>query len=802
MQYEEAEKNLKSLIERHNGPDKDLNEADTRFKLIDELFIKSLGWDKNQISLEERDTNTGKYLDYVFSDVQKLMIVEAKREGMNFNIPVGTKPRSVYLLPSLCRADDNLKNSVEQVLGYCNSNGVQVGVVTNGHQLIAFIASRQDGQPPLGGGALVFSSLEAMSNNFIELWQSLSIAGIKGNHLYQILTKGEISDLPQKLSQETLGYLSHRERTDFQKGLKNSSEFIFQDVITEPTIESDFYKYCYYKTGDVSKYNLTSREILETRYTELSTKGVQITKLNSLVDNAKSEIKSSRELLTRRPIIIIGDKDVGKTSFIKNFINVEAKDILNEYINLYIDLQIQANLERDLRIFIPSEIARQLNENYGINIEEQIFLRGVYRKELEEFPKTIYGSFKKINPTKHAEEEIKFLCEKIKNRDEHLRRSLKHMIERKNKNIVIFLDNADQRNEEDQHQAFLIAQELALEWQITIFVAMRPEVYALARERGLTKDYYPTVYYIQPPPIDEVIKKRLEFALKLTKGEIKVSSLPENARVELGNLESLIKIQLYAIENQNEIKEFFENICAGDVTLSLNLLKESFSNPYIDQEGALDHFSKSGRPLIRFHEFMRAAIFGDFNYYQPDKSPMANIFDVSTSDGKEHFMVALLLGCLNRYSENKNGFIELRTIYEDLQSLGFKPHQINNAVSKCLKEKLVEAHKEIDKDGGSTNTQISMLRINSRGVYHLKILPPNFEYVDAIVMDTPILDDDKRIQIIDARTLEERIKRGAIFCEYLDTEWEHLDNPLAHFDWKSGSLKLKSRMDEIKGKLS
>ena len=753
MNYEEAEKNLNTLITWYKNNSENLNEADTRFKLIDRLFCECLGWNKDDIKLEERVITTDKYCDYVFIDVHKLMIAEAKRENINFEIPISDKNRTIYLLASLCRANDNLKKAVDQVYEYCHRQGVQFGIVTNGHQLIAFVASRNDGQPPLEGKALVFSSLKEMKDNFIDLWQALSKTAVLKNSLYQLLTNGEIIDIPLKLSRGILEYSHYKKRDEFQEELKNLSELIFQDVITEPDIETDFYRYCYCLTDNVSEYNLISKRILETRYSEISNKGTRVSKINSLIEKTESDIKSIPELPTLRPIIIIGDKNVGKTAFIKNFINIEAKDLLNKSINLYIDLQIQGNLEKDLKTFISNEITRQLEENYQNNIKERAFVRGVYRKELENFSKTIYGGFKKTNPNKYLEEEIKFLEEKINNNpNNHIKRSLKHIIKR-NKNVVIFLDNADQRSEEDQRQTFLTAQELAQDWGITIFVTMRPEVFSLAKEKGLTKDYYSTVFSIQPPPIDEVIRKRLQFALKLTTGEIKASLLPKNVIVKLNNLKSLIEIHLDAIQNQTEIKKFFENICAGDVTLSLDLLKDTFSNPHVKQTKLLDYLLENGHCAIRFHEFLKGAILGDFNYYQPNKSPIANIFDISSPDGKEHFIIPLLLSYLDKYSTIKDGFVEIRTIYENLQSLGFKPYQINNSIAKCIEKRLIEQHQET----GDQEKNKLIIRINSRGAYHLKVLCSDFNYVDAIIIDTPILNQD--IKLSDAKTLEEKIKR-------------------------------------------
>lgn len=71
-------------------------------------------------------------------------------------------------------------------------------MVTNGHQIVAFVATRSDGLPPLEGKALVFTSLDSMLANFHELWQALSKPGVEEKHLLSRLIGGILPDIPPK----------------------------------------------------------------------------------------------------------------------------------------------------------------------------------------------------------------------------------------------------------------------------------------------------------------------------------------------------------------------------------------------------------------------------------------------------------------------------------------------------------------------------------------------------------------------------------------------------------------------------
>ncbi len=178
--YDESRKNLQTLIALYRSKKSTLNEATTRFQLIDSLFFDCLGWEKPDVELEEQ--YNGEFTDYTFKAPRRVLIVEAKKEGDYFEIPVG-KTNIEYSLHSLMKDFKNVKSAVEQVSKYCQDRGVPIGAVCNGHQIIAFIANRSDGLPPLEGKALVFPSLDFMLDHFLDLWQALSKPAIEEKKL-------------------------------------------------------------------------------------------------------------------------------------------------------------------------------------------------------------------------------------------------------------------------------------------------------------------------------------------------------------------------------------------------------------------------------------------------------------------------------------------------------------------------------------------------------------------------------------------------------------------------------------------
>ena len=157
-------------------------QATTRLVLVDRLFFECLGFlAKEDAKLEEPQGQ--EYTDYSFFAPRRVLIVEAKKEGDYFELPAGRQALE-YSINGLMRDYPNLRVAMEQAARYCQARGVPFAVVTNGHQLAAFLATRNDGPPPFEGKALVFPSLQFMANDFLDLWEALSKSAIEERRIY------------------------------------------------------------------------------------------------------------------------------------------------------------------------------------------------------------------------------------------------------------------------------------------------------------------------------------------------------------------------------------------------------------------------------------------------------------------------------------------------------------------------------------------------------------------------------------------------------------------------------------------
>lgn len=802
-EYEKCRSALEKLTTWYETEvtDRNRNEATTRVQLIDRLLFECLRWDRSDCKAEE--SNGKEFTDYSLFCPIRILIVEAKKEGIYFELPAGYKNLE-YSIHSLCRDNAQIKGAIEQAMGYCQRRGTPLGVVCNGHQLICFLSSRDDGKPPLDGGAVVFGSLQIMLDNFLSLWKYLSKPGVQGKNLQKHLLGADNTILPEKLSSSIFGYPGTKGRNVIQTDLQIVGELVIEDVAKVREIETDFIKECFCHSGALSQYALISKSILEQRYAALFDAGSQGPTVVPATTKKGITKEVFAESLSRRPIILLGDVGVGKTMFIRYLIKVEGAEIMKRAIGLYVDLGTKATLTPNLRAFFLSDIERQLLEDYAIDIRERNFVRGVYNVELQRFAGSIYTDLKTMDPQAYIREEIKFLDEKIQNREEHLRSCFIHISKGRRQQIILFLDNADQRDEAVQQDAFFIAQEIAANWPVTVFLSIRPQTFHRSKKTGALSGYHPKAFSIAPPRVDEVLKKRLSFALKVTKGEIELKTLSADVHVKLQQLDDYLNVLLYSFAVNRELIEFIDNVCSGNIRLALEFVTTFIGSGHVDTQKILDIEIKqkpSAHYLIPLHEFLRAIIYGDNEFYDPQTSPVVNLFDISTPSAPEHFLMLILIEYVNRAASfaGVDGFVEIVKVYEYLQEIGYTPTQIEAAIDRCLVKNLLEAETRTipDEDGKKPQS----LRATTVGVYHCEKLSKTFAYIDAITVDTPILADEQRKKITNVDFISDRLSRAEIFCSYLDAAWAPVHSSTVGFKWDIVSQEIRNNISNIRTKL-
>jgi hypothetical protein len=490
--------------------------------------------------------------------------------------------------------------------------------------------------------------------------------------------------------------------------------------------------------------------------------------------------------------VLLGDVGVGKTTFIRRLVKIDAKQELERSLVFYIDFGSEPALRRDLERYIAETFAKQLEDQYGLDIYEDSFVRAVYNGELNALAKGIYSRFRNTDPNRYMEKEIERLEELTAKLETHLRRSFEHVRATEGRSAVVFFDNIDQREVEFQDAVYLVAQSMSGNWGLTTFVTLRPETFNTSRRSGSLAAYQPRVFTISPPQIDQVVKKRLRFAQStIEAGSFSLGA--DGVTLDSSLLRDYIAVLIFSLTRNPDLCECLDNVSDGNVRRALDLLTSFVGSGHVDTEKILGAWRESSRYIIPLHEFLRAIIYGDSEFYDPASSPVPNAYDISSRNPREHFAMPILLNYLHRQAQRgavELGFVLLAKVYDHFQSLGFTIEDIEYTIDRSVETGLIESSvgAASDRPKGAER-----LRLRQGGAYLLRRLLRQFVYYDAVVVDTPILSDTVRPLMTSAGFIMDRLDRADRFLNYLVAQFEVFDSLDTGLDY--GDIAAAARAD-------
>lgn len=760
------------------------NEATTRTQIIDQLLMSVLGWNPEDISTETH--HAGEYVDYEIGKPATRLILEAKKEGVHFDLPAGVSNNRECSVSSLT-IERATCSAFEQVIRYCQTRGVPVAVLCNGHQVVAFLASRQDGVPPLEGKAIIFQSLQDMLDDFQTFWKYLSKDGVAFSSLHSALVGRSFKKLPPAKLSHRLGtsvYPGFRTRTHLETDLKLLGELFLQDMRTDEKVSEEFLRECYCSAGALSQYAVVSREILRTRYVALSSHiGAAEPVYNKRGITSALGPDAIAATLASKPVILLGDVGVGKSIFIRHLIRIDAADVLNEAVILYVNFGQEPTFVDNLDEYVTDRILDQLQDDYGFELYSNELVRAIYNKEINRFAKSPAGALKATDSTEFARRELEMLESHTKKPTEHIKRFLEHVRGTAKNNVVIVLDNVDQRPIAFQESVFLMAQSFAKTWPAAVFLTLRPTTFYESKARGSLAAYQPRVFTITPARTDQVIMRRLTYARKQLIEEGRLESFPEGLSIDAPNLISYIDVLVEAFSQNRELKELFDNLSGGNLRVALDFLGTFIGSGYVSTARILEVAESGKLYTVPMHEVMRAITFGEYDYFNPSQSAIANIYDITSDDGREHFLIPQILAHVQRFGETAghDGYVPMEEVYSFAQALGFPQDTVGQQLERAFGKRLLESKGE---------DVTAPCRVTTIGAYMYGKMASTFSYVDAMIVDTPIVDPSIRAQLTDAWSIKERTSRAELFLGYLNMQWIIAGWESSTFDWPASHERL------------
>lgn len=760
-----------------------LSETDTRCKYLDFIFKNVLGWGEEQIE-REGYVKPG-FFDYEFNTSQYRFVVEAKKINVEFSLP--SKGNSVKL-STFYKGNSEI---IDQIREYITKRNLAYGIVSNGKQFVVARFVNTDGTDWQDNKAFFFDGLDFIENNFIDFYNLFSYECVQKNGRIK-LSKEEIigkniveHKLLKKRTDEVL-------RNDFSDILVSIIGQIFSEIYE--TNDLDNYtklKECYVKNEDVKNNNSKLGILFVDEPPKFDRRILPVKNTKHTQEQILKEINETSSV-TPEPVIIIGSKGAGKTTFIRYFIEVELDEkVKKSRPLLYFDFRNYTNQQVKDTKSIYNKIYRQLVEKYeNLRLTDLNVLKTIYKSEIDEKQKgtwSLYGD----NEAKINEKLADFLEDKILNIETHLENIAKYLMKFQRKRLTIILDNADQLEEDSQKDLFLLSHSLRKTLNSLVLLSLREGYFYQWKNRPPFDAYQSNVFHITAPPYRDVLKNRIDFVIKnFDFDSIKTTHRDKKLQLSGGTFENFftsLSNSLFGIKN-SELLEFLEECSYPNIREGL----ETFNAFLTSGHTQIADYITSDSYRIPIWEFVKSIALESQYYYKSDFSRVKNVFKPSHNN-RNHFTKIRLLFFLQNIAEiNKfqTSFSEISEIIELFNKAGYNNEIILSELNILLEFKLIETkanHSDIDTIIVLDETH--QIRITQAGNFYITKLITRFHYLDLILQDTPIFDEFyferlkevfPEVDSYGERDIQDRLITVTTFIEYLKKmEWfDHSKNEL------------------------
>ena len=738
MHPDEGYKNFTVLYKELSESLLNLNEANTRAKIIDRFLKECLGWPESAITREDR--NDVGYTDYqLIMSNRTQIIIEAKKTGEYFEIPPAQYRRH-FKVGGVLQSIPNLTSALNQARNYSVDIGCKYAAIFNGHQLVIFSAITI-GKSWKEGYCVVFHSLEDFKMNFALIWNILSYDSIRSGSLVSYVDFVKSDLVFQKLIQGIHNRDQTYARNDLYTYLQPISNFIFSELLDEARTE--VLKQCYVFDRSNSQLGDEFNVFFTDRLPHFSQKF----KIKEILEREKKGGVFEREFLSKKQnqnrnrkgslMVLLGGIGSGKTTFIHRFFKIVLADHEN-LLWFYVDFRYTSPSPDVIQAYILEKISQEWDEKYSQLLSPLLSDIGFAVNEPD---KKVYFS------------------------------KLFNLLNRLGFSISLIIDNVDQHDINIQERIFMEEIHLTVIFKTVTIMSLREETFLTSTKTGVFDAYDIPKFHISSPNFISVINSRLDFAIKVIPTEFNFS--PDVAS-KLIKYFKIIKSSLILGNPQSErLINFMESISVGDIREALRMFNYFTVSGNTDVTEIFKIFDDTGAYQIAYHQFIKSIILGERRYYVQDKSQLMNVFDFDTSITDSHFTQLRILQYLknrqNKSSKSRigRGFVDINELINSTEEISIPRPVVIDSLSRLAYFRLIE----LDNQSKTNIDEASFVRITPAGIYYVNSeLISDFTYLDTIFVDTPISDIvvfDNLKPLIDVIELIKRIERTETFINYL-----------------------------------
>ncbi|WP_225135715.1 hypothetical protein [Pseudomonas putida] len=709
------------------------NEAETRIKLIDKVLFEVLGWTHNDVQVEERVSEDGSttFADYVVRTASTAFVVEAKKSGVVFQ----SLPRDRRLKLTKANMHGELEEAITQARDYCRKLSVQFAVVTNGNQWVIFPANRTDQITFHQSYGLVFNSLEsALKTDYAEFFGILSRDAVVNSSLENTLlgyTEDQVEG--RRLRNFFRSSRSVNQNTIYPL-IENSITTAFSDTIIE--MDSALFEKCYVNSPDKTKFDRRiNMHISKSQHLFSSQPARPMLKkdANFFRDKLQNLQKKSKPLA----IVILGTVGAGKTTFLHYTRNVTAASIFEKKKGVAYPHWVRVDFLTYTNDKLPVDFIYDGIKSYLIDddyfSDYKLCVENAYKSEIEGMRKG--PAFLVAN---RPEDFDKLVTDKMMADYAAIKPYVDKLLAYGASNAPVYLviDNIDQLDESLQSSIFTEAVAFSQRLRLNLVIALRSSTYVEHRNSPAFNAFDFDPILIEPPKIEAVLSKRFFLARNLISGESGDFMSENGMKVHVADLASVIELMQSSVLG-TDVGTLLEVLAAGDVRNALRMTREFIEHGYSNPGKAYNTYRSGGKYTLPKHEALRAILLGNQSVYDESFSSIGNPYDSRLGRTGLQLTRLFVLSALVQYSSDASfQYLDGIEINRCLRSVGIGDDVALKVLNDLCRFRFIYT-------GGHGEADFKSSYYPSRlGGYIVRDLLSNFMFVENIMMDTFVADDE------------------------------------------------------------
>lgn len=713
---------IKSFYETENMSS--INEASTRFHIIDRFLREILNLNDNNINVEERVIENDTYADYVIRIGDETFIIEAKKTGIVF--PEFTKAKKIKITSSFIK-NNEINKAIEQVVGYAkNIENTNVVMVTNGKCWCFFNFKKYDENTYVN---ILFPFDNP--DDARELFNLFSIWAIEKGSLRKITNEPLMPE--NKLIDKIKNFDCRIDRNNIADHISPALDYALRaDAILESkeTLEK-----CFVITDDRTKYDNNLKIYITDNKPKINETFKRIKKSkdkNVLHDIIKTDISSMAPPVT----LIIGPVGVGKTTFLHYFRYISGKELIekSKVHWIYIDFE-KLGKGGNVRNFIYSSLNDYLlKDNTPLSTDYSTLIKPAYDNKMASLLKGPFGYLK--NDKEGYNNKFKNILEEDFKNVEPYVDCIYSFLGEKDK-CVIIMDNID-LYEDVELEKTVLSEGLALSKKVkaNVLISIRDKTFVKHKFDSVFDAYELRQLWLDPPPFKEVLSKRLIFSENLLKDKQAEIVMDKGFRLKITDLSKFFDIVQRSIL-QNESGNFVDYIADNNIRKGLTLINNFLKSGHIQADRALKSYITDDNYKYRFpfHEVFKGTMLSQWKHFKEDRSYCVNLFDAKLGSHNLKLLRLQLLKYLYIQSTKYNlTEISIDALSNTFKVIGATSFHIIT-VSQFLDSR--NLLRNITSEEISEHSSITLTR---SGAYYISNLIRQHVYVEECIFDTAIDD--------------------------------------------------------------